>query len=269
MHDLDALAKELERSESSPGNTPASSLHGFRSLAGGFLENSLNALFPYLGDVSGNRHTNLDEAYSVLRQILALTRHSAELADRYFGQLANLRQRLHADAVAILEGDPAAKSLEEVVICYPGFYATAVHRIAHELEKLGTSLLARYLSETAHRKTGIDIHPGAQIGDRFCIDHGTGIVIGETTIIGNDVKLYHGVTLGGLSVLKSLASKKRHPTIEDRVVIYSNAVILGGETLIGADSIIGGNVWLTRSIPANSIVEQQDQQVSIRARKQN
>jgi serine O-acetyltransferase len=141
-----------------------------------------------------------------------------------------------------------------VIRTYPGFYAIAAHRIAHCLLLNGVNLIPRIISEHAHRQTGIDIHPGAIIGDHFCIDHGTGIVIGETTTIGNHVKIYQGVTLGGLSVKKEDAEKKRHPTIENHVVIYAGASILGGDTVIGEGSIIGGNVWLTKSVPKNSKV---------------
>jgi serine O-acetyltransferase len=150
------------------------------------------------------------------------------------------------------EGDPAAKSKSEVVRTYPGFYAIAAYRLAHELYRLGVQDIPRVITEHAHSKTGIDIHPAAKIGEHFCIDHGTGIVIGETTIIGNHVKIYQGVTLGALSVDKHDAETKRHPTIEDHVVIYAAATILGGETIIGHDSVIGGNVWLTQSVPAYS-----------------
>ena len=149
-------------------------------------------------------------------------------------------------------GDPAAKSINEVVQTYPGFYAIAAFRIANELHRLGSVGIPRVITEHAHSKTGIDIHPGAKIGAHFCIDHGTGVVIGETTVIGNHVKIYQGVTLGALSVDKSDAERKRHPTIEDNVVIYAGATILGGETVIGHDSVIGGNVWLTRSVPPHS-----------------
>ena len=156
---------------------------------------------------------------------------------------------LQDDLVAIEQGDPAAKSRLEIIATYPGFYAIALHRIAHLLQKLQVPLLPRILSEFASSRTGIEIHPAAQIGRFFCIDHGTGVVVGETTVIGNHVKLYQGVTLGALSVDKSMAGNKRHPTIEDNVVIYAGATILGGDTVVGKDSIIGGNVWLTKSVP--------------------
>lgn len=172
----------------------------------------------------------------------------------FFIQLPVIYKALLKDAQAILDFDPAAKSIAEVVVAYPGFYATVVYRLSHQLWKQGVRLLPRLFSEYAHSKTGIDIHPGAQIGESFAIDHGTGIVIGETTVIGNAVKIYQGVTLGALNVSKEFASTKRHPTIEDSVVIYSGATILGGETVIGKGSVIGGNVWLTHSVPSASVV---------------
>jgi serine O-acetyltransferase len=153
-----------------------------------------------------------------------------------------------------LSGDPAAGSLDEVVISYPGFFAICLYRFAHEFYQMGVPILPRVLTEYGHQITGVDIHPGATIGSHFCIDHGTGIVIGETTIIGENVKIYQGVTLGAMSISVDVKGKKRHPTIEDNVVIYSNATILGGETIIGRNSVIGGNVWLTESVPADSRV---------------
>ncbi len=180
--------------------------------------------------------------------------HIANSKEIFLGKLESLYDTLLSDAYSILEGDPAAKSIDEVIITYPGFLAIAIHRIAHQLYQQDIVILPRLFSEYAHRYTGIDIHPGARIGRNFCIDHGTGIVIGETSEIKNNVKIYQGVTLGALSVEKSLADKKRHPTIEENVVIYANATILGGETTIGKNTIIGGNVWLTASVPENSMV---------------
>lgn len=177
-----------------------------------------------------------------------------EQAEGFFSQLPVLYKALLKDAQAILDFDPAANSIAEVVVAYPGFYATVVYRLSHQLWKQGVRLLPRLFSEYAHSKTGIDIHPGAAIGEAFAIDHGTGIVIGETTTIGNNVKIYQGVTLGALNVSKEFARSKRHPTIQDNVVIYSGATILGGQTVIGEGSVIGGNVWLTNSVPANSVV---------------
>ena len=158
------------------------------------------------------------------------------------------------DVDAAFRGDPAAKTVEEVILAYPGLEAVAAHRVAYFFWEVGLPLIPRMMSEHVHSKTGIDIHPGASIGKRFFIDHGTGVVVGETAVIGDDVKLYQGVTLGALSVRKGESEKKRHPTIEDGVTIYSGATILGGSTTVGKGSVIGGNVWLTTSVPAFSRV---------------
>jgi len=174
-------------------------------------------------------------------------------------QLPRIREMLLRDASAIVAADPAAQGMEEVVAAYPGFYAIGLHRLAHTLHQLAVPRLPRLLSEYAHARTGVDIHPGARIGPAFSIDHGTGLVIGETTIIGSHVKIFQGVTLGALSVAKHLANLKRHPTIEDHVVIYAGATILGGSTVVGSHSIIGGNVWLTESVPSHSRVYHQAQ----------
>jgi len=174
----------------------------------------------------------------------------------FVASLPDVHQRSLEDAAAILAGDPAAESLDEVIAAYPGFLAIATHRVAHAIHALGVPLVPRLMAEVAHSRSGIDIHPGATIGRRFCIDHGTGVVIGETAVIGDDVKLYQGVTLGALSVAKTLAGTRRHPTIGDRVVIYANATVLGGDTVIGTDSVIGGNVFLTTSVPPGSLVYQ-------------
>jgi serine O-acetyltransferase len=175
-------------------------------------------------------------------------------AQTFFEALPGLYRLLNTDITAILNGDPAARSEFEIIRTYPGFFAICFYRVAHALLKLKIPFLPRILTEYAHSQTGIDIHPGAEIGEYLYIDHGTGIVIGETCKIGNHVKLYQGVTLGALSVDKSMAFTKRHPTVEDHVIIYSGATILGGETIIGAHSIIGGNVWLTKSVPPGSSV---------------
>ena len=188
--------------------------------------------------------------FELVKNETIVKKHTGEL----FYQLPEIYEALLLDAHAVLKFDPAAQSIEEVLVAYPGFYATSIYRIAHQLHKQGIKILPRLLSEYAHSKTGIDIHPGAVIGKSFFIDHGTGIVIGETSVIGDDVKIYQGVTLGALNVTKANASTKRHPTIEDNVIIYSGATILGGETVIGHSSVIGGNVWLTYSVPAHSIV---------------
>ncbi len=163
--------------------------------------------------------------------------------------LPEIRRTVQLDAQAILDGDPAARSIEEVILSYPGLEALLVYRLAHFLFINGVPIIPRMMSEYVHGKTGIDIHPGATIGNSFAIDHGTGVVIGETCVIGNNVKIYQGVTLGALSVSKGLMNKKRHPTIEDNVTIYSNATILGGQTVIGKGCTIGGNTWVTKSVP--------------------
>lgn len=175
----------------------------------------------------------------------------------FFEGIPELYRKMNTDIQAILLGDPAAKSEFEIIRSYPGFLAIALYRIAHALLKAEVPLIPRILTEYGHSLTGIDIHPGALIGEYLYIDHGTGLVIGETTVIGNHVKMYQGVTLGALSVEKYMSDTKRHPTIEDHVIIYSGATILGGETVIGANSIIGGNVWLTKSVPSGSTVYHQ------------
>ena len=199
-----------------------------------------------------------------IRKAVAFTKtagvDSEAVVFRLLKSIPSIREQLQEDVAAMLEGDPAAQSSEEVILAYPGVEAIVVHRLAHVLYDQKVPLIPRMMSELIHRKTGIDIHPGATIGRRFYIDHGTGIVIGETCVIGNEVKLYQGVTLGALSVKKSTASKKRHPTIEDNVTIYSGATILGGETVIGRHSTIGGNVWLTESVAASSIVTARPQE---------
>lgn len=199
----------------------------------------------------------LDIRQKELESIMAATdtcRQISNKATGFFRKLPELYRLLNTDIEAILSGDPAAKTRFEVIRAYPGFFAIAYYRMANALLTLQVPHLPRILTEHAHGITGIDIHPGASIGAYFCIDHGSGTVIGESTIIGDHVKIYQGVTLGALSVDKSLMDRKRHPTVESGVVIYSNATILGGDTVIGSNSIVGGNVWLTRSIPPNSKV---------------
>lgn len=180
-----------------------------------------------------------------------------QIAASFYNDLPELYRKMNTDISATLQGDPAAKNEFEIIRSYPGFLAISFYRIAHYLYILGVPLIPRILTEYAHSVTGIDIHPAAQIGEYLFIDHGTGIVIGETTVIGNNVKLYQGVTLGALSVEKFMANTKRHPTIGNNVIIYSGATILGGDTFIGEYSVIGGNVWLTRSVLPNSTVYHQ------------
>lgn len=183
-----------------------------------------------------------------------LTPESDSYTRLFIDTLPSIKKTLLDDAGFIFESDPAAKDIIEVIAIYPGFFAIYCYRIANALHKLSVPLLPRMITEYAHKVTGIDIHPGATIGSPFSIDHGTGIVIGETTVVGNFVKLYQGVTLGALSVDKSKASKKRHPTIEDNVILYAGSTILGGETIVGRNSVIGGNVWLTESVAPYSVV---------------
>lgn len=182
----------------------------------------------------------------------------SETALALMADVSAIRRMLASDVSAAFDGDPAAKSHDEIIFSYPGIYAMTVYRVAHRLNELGAPLLPRMMTEHAHALTGIDIHPGAEIGERFVIDHGTGVVIGETTKIGNNVRIYQGVTLGALSLPKNagerMRGQKRHPTIQDDVIIYSGATILGGDTVIGQNSVVGGNVWLTESIPPGTKV---------------
>jgi len=233
-------------------------------IVGAFFRQILGVLFP---DHTQEKYTSITalEAHlfrleSELIQLLIKTPENSvsnkidphQIGKVFFDQLPLIHDTLIQDIDATFEGDPAARNKREIIRTYPGFYAIAAYRIAHALHTLQINGLPRIITEFAHSKTGIDIHPGAQIGSHFCIDHGTGIVIGETSIIGNHVKIYQGVTLGALSVDKNDALVKRHPTIEDHVIMYSGATILGGDTIIGHHSIIGGNVWITQSVPAYS-----------------
>jgi serine O-acetyltransferase len=198
------------------------------------------------------RFTQYFNSVSVLAQNTEVK--TSENVQIFFDNLPKLAEILDLDVLAALSGDPAAYSREEIIVTYPGFYAVCIHRLAHALHELKIPLIPRLMSEYAHEKTGIDIHPGAQIGHSFFIDHGTGVVIGETAIIGTNVKIYQGVTLGALSVKKKLQSIKRHPTIEDDVVIYANSTILGADTVIGKGSVIGGNTWIVESVKEGSVV---------------
>ena len=188
----------------------------------------------------------------------------------FLNRIPKVRAMVQTDLQAAFEGDPAAKSMDEIIFSYPGLYAITVYRLAHELHSLGVPMIPRMMTEYAHNATGIDIHPGAQIGEYFFIDHGTGIVIGETTVIGDHVKVYQGVTLGGLSTRggQSLQGKKRHPTIEDDVTIYANASILGGETVIGKGSVIGASAFITSSIAPGTTVTIKNQEHQFRSRKE-
>ena len=197
---------------------------------------------------------------------------AAETSLEFLRRIPNIRRMLAADVQAAYDGDPAARGLDEIIFSYPGLEAITVFRIAHELWDLGVPLLPRIMTEIAHSATGIDIHPGATIGRTFFIDHGTGVVIGETTVIGDNVRIYQGVTLGALSFPKDdkgqlIRGRKRHPTVEDNVTIYSGATILGGDTVVGRSSTIGGNVWLTHSVPPNSVVMTEDPALVVAEKK--
>lgn len=205
-------------------------------------------------EIEARLNTFKTEFIEILHFVLEDQSKAKETGEYFFTKFPEIYKILEKDAEFALQNDPAATSVEEVTFSYPGFYTIAIYRLSHELQLKKVPLIPRIWTELAHSKTGIDIHPGANIGSPFFIDHGTGIVIGESSDIGNFVKIYQGVTLGALSVSKDIANTKRHPTIENHVVIYANATILGGETKIGEDSIIGGNVWITESLPKNSVV---------------
>lgn len=227
-----------------------------------FTENLINFLFPFKIDKKctlpqielnlAQLHLDFKDIVGSLEPILESPIN--DITKDFFDKIPNIYKRLMDDARNFLNFDPAARSIESVILYYPGFYSISVYRLAHELYKLQVPFLPRMMSEYAHSKTGIDIHPGATIGEHFFIDHGTGIVIGETSVIGNSVKIYQGVTLGAIIVDKTMKGKKRHPTIEDNVIIYAGSTILGGETVVGHDTVIGGNVWLTKSVPAYSVL---------------
>lgn len=228
-----------------------------------FADQLLQVLFPHYSETIYHSPDEIEDQFHLLAGTLKstlrpLAADMPESIDRtveiFFGKLPRLYEELWEDARAINEGDPAAESVDEVISAYPGFLAIAIYRVAHEFYCLKVPIFPRIITEYSHHLTGIDIHPGALIGKSVCIDHGTGIVIGETAVIGDNVKLYQGVTLGALSVSKDFSGARRHPTIENNVVIYSNATILGGETVIGHDSVIGGNVWLTESVEPYSVV---------------
>ena len=228
-----------------------------------WMRSVLSLLFPHaapagaLRDIAGLRQEYDGVAgtlHLLLRELLAEKDRAAAVSDALMEALPAIRVRLYADAEAIHRMDPAAQNIDEVFLAYPGFLATICHRVAQPLWQQEVPILPRLITEWAHERTGVDLHPGATIGERFAIDHGTGIVVGETARIGNDVRLYQGVTLGALRVAKALANVQRHPTIEDDVTVYANATILGGRTVIGRGSVIGGNVWLTHSVPPGSIV---------------
>jgi len=239
-----------------------------------FAKNLIQALFPIKRNLMADEDKislELDRCAISLKELLysiraSLTTTPEELVEEFFSNIPAAFDQLVADAYAITRFDPAARCVEEIILCYPGFFCISVHRMAHLLYELKVPVLPRIMAEYAHEKTGIDIHPGAEIDSPFFIDHGTGVVIGETARIGKEVKIYQGVTLGALSVEKDLVDTKRHPTIEDHVIIYAGSTILGGETVIGHHTVVGGNTWITESIEPNSLVYR-NHRVEVRERK--
>ena len=235
-----------------------------------FYELTMDILFPIRNSI---QHVTDIDSNVVYPELLSILNHSIvkcesdcnDVAKSFTEFLPLLKETLQKDVAAIYEGDPAANSHEEIILAYPGFTAVSAYRIAHFLENANVRLVPRMITEYAHSMTGVDIHPSAQIGAYLCIDHGTGVVIGATTVIGDHVKIYQGVTLGALSIPRRDCEGQRHPTIEDHVVIYAQAIILGGETTIGAHSVIGGNVWITESVPPHSKVYYENQQRKIKA----
>jgi serine O-acetyltransferase len=220
-----------------------------------------NELFLILFDAETSVSNNMEDLADLFKDIYGRIETCEEqdyisIWKRFLVGLPDILEKLNQDAKCLYQHDPAANSVEEVILAYPGFFAIAVYRLSHEFQKNNMPLVPRMMSEYAHRLTGIDIHPGATIGSPFFIDHGTGVVIGESAVIRNHVKIYQGVTLGALQVSKDMKDTKRHPTVEDDVTIYAGSTILGGDTVIGAHSTIGGNVWLTQSVPPNSMVYQ-------------
>ena len=253
------LALETAKKLARGGGEGSALPEGFRARVIRVIALVRRAMFPQVfGSADdGSPASCLMEAGLLLRRLLGDVECPGDAdaaVEEFFGSLPDTKDTLLGDVKAAYEGDPAAKSAEEIMLTYPAFEAISIYRLAHTLYRLGVPLIPRYMTEYAHRYTGIDIHPGASIGPYFFIDHGTGVVIGETTTIGEHVKLYQGVTLGALSFEldddgNPVKGIKRHPDIGDRVVIYSGATILGGNTVIGSDCVIGGNVWLTRSVP--------------------
>ena len=239
------------------------SFRGFRQNTEQLTDRLISAMFPSYAAASLSRESALLEASELLIEcldrVLPAERDPEAVAGALFAALPEVQRQLQTDLAAAYEGDPAAASVDEIILCYPAFPAIAAYRLAHVLYLEKVPLLPRMMTEYAHRTTGIDIHPGATIGDSFFIDHGTGVVIGETTTIGEHVKLYQHVTLGAKSFElgpdgNPVKGIKRHPDIGDRVVIYAGATILGGQTRIGSDCVIGGSVWLTHSVEAGKMV---------------
>jgi len=227
-----------------------------------FTDNLIHTLFPVKSNCPVDPESismDLERCSIRLRELLYsirknLKRSPEDIASDFFSEVPGVFEKLVCDGESLTRFDPAASCVEEIILCYPGFYCISVYRLANILYRLGVPVLPRIMSEYAHGQTGIDIHPGADIDTPFFIDHGTGIVIGETAVIGKNVKIYQGVTLGALTVEKSMARTKRHPTIEDDVVIYAGSTILGGQTVVGHHTVVGGNTWITESVLPHSVV---------------
>jgi len=267
--DLQKISQKLQEMQSKNRTSFDVDYVGLKENVVRSVLNLIDAMFPGYTKFNFEETDYLKEGYEFLKtgfSYLMSEEESIHMADQLVEKLPTICQALQDDVVAAYEGDPACKSVDEIILCYPAFLAISVYRIAHEIYLLGQPLIARMMSEYAHQKTGIDIHPGATIGKHFFIDHGTGVVVGETTIIGDKVKLYQHVTLGAKSfpvaddgsLVKDL---KRHPNIGNDVVIYAGATILGGDTYIGDHCVIGGNVWLTHSVPAGKTVMQNNNPV--------
>ncbi|MGB3851049.1 MAG: serine O-acetyltransferase EpsC [Tunicatimonas sp.] len=252
----DFLHRLYQAHQECPGcPSPAAVGQVFGDLLGTLFPNFMKMKFTDIEDFTAHTHQLKQQLLQLVHQGTGQPLPTSEaVINQFYALLPEIYEHLQQDADAMFAGDPAAESRSEIIRTYPGFYAIAAYRMGHALHGLGVKTIPRMMTEHAHSRTGIDIHPAARIGSHFFIDHGTGVVIGETTEIGDHVKIYQGVTLGALSVSKEDARKKRHPTIGDRVVIYAGATILGGNTTIGDDSIIGGNVWVTRSVPPRTKV---------------
>ena len=259
---IQRIAREIERAERD-SHVPETDYTGLRDRVRRMTERLIDALFPNYADAPVTREAALTEAYALaaqcLQTVLPEPERRREIRNALFSVLPVIRRCLSLDLDAAYIGDPAARGIDEIVLCYPAFFAIAVYRLAHVLYCAQVPLLPRMMTEFAHARTGIDIHPGATIGDGFFIDHGTGVVIGETCTIGSGVKIYQHVTLGAKSFDADadgapVKGIKRHPDIGDRVVIYAGATVLGGQTRIGNDCIIGGSVWLTHSVEAGKMV---------------
>jgi len=261
------LVVELARELLFPGyagpDVPRSDRREVKNLVRGRLEELRVALHKQIYRANHHKRQQLLRKNDL--ECAECTAKAEVTTDKFLAGLPNLRRKIRLDLRAAFESDPAATGIDEILFCYPGTYAITVYRLAHELVREGATLVPRMMTELAHRRTGIDIHPGAEIGESFFIDHGTGVVIGETTLIGDRVRIYQGVTLGALSVPQGEARPepglRRHPTIEDDVVIYANATILGGQTVIGRGAVIGGNAFITASVEPGTRISGQSRSV--------